>query len=299
MKLLGLVLFLLPSLAWGYTDTQVQQMVGGKLLERTPTDTAAWWQSLGDNAASVVIGMYGAETNNFHRARLIQGLGWIDSPQAVDFIKQQAQDTDLDTLRNAAIRAVARGEGAKEEDWVAKWLKNDDPQTRLAAAESLRDMKDARAKDLYSAYLKEEKTPWLVDKLNGKNPTVGSLKPVASSDDRLSPDFTGTWRGYWMAPNPKGKGMQSSPVVLDLKPVTDAGVLSGKLTVLNHGSVAHSFDVSQGSGKSIRIAGTFVEQVVKQGLQFPFEGSLTRMGETELLEMRIPSKSSVMVLKKD
>ena len=299
LSFLILVPCLMPCLGWAYTDSQIQQRVGGRLLDRTPTDTPAWWQGLGDNAVNVIIGMYIAETNHFHRIRLIQGLGWIDSPQAVDFIKQQAQDTELDTLRNAAIRAVARGGGAKEEDWVAQWLKSDDPQTRLAAAESLRDIKDARAKDLYVAYLKEEKAPWLVDKLNGKTPTVGSLRPVASSEDRLSPDFAGVWRGYWMAPDPKGKGMQSSPVVLELKSVTESGGMAGKLMVIKHGTRSRSFNVSRASGKSINLAGQLIEQTDKPGLHFTFQGSLTRMGETLLMEMKIPEKSSVMVLKRD
>ena len=310
LAFIGALGILQSSAALAYTDAQIQQMVQGRLMDRTPTDTPNWWKSLGDNAAGIIIGMYNAESNTFHRIRLLQGLGWMDSQQAVDFVEQQAQKTDLDTLRNAAIRALARGQGAKELDFVSKYLKSEDPQTRLAAAESLHAIQDPRAKAMYDSYLKEEKTPWIVDKLKGGTTGVtGALKPVASSEDRLSPDFEGTWRGYWVAPKPGAKGMQSAPVVLELKAPNEANAVQGSLTVASHGgNVARVFSLGSATGKGIDLAGNLIEKPVektgekitkKPALQFTFKGSLTRMGETLLMEMRVPEKASVLVLKKD
>jgi hypothetical protein len=316
--------FAMATSASAYTDAQIQQIVGDKIMERQPTDTPQWWQGLGENAPGVLIGMYTSETNIYHRIRIVQGLGWMDSPEAVSFVEQQAQDTDTDVIRNAAIRALGNGQGAKEEDFISKFLKNPDPQTRLAAAESLQKIKDPRAQDLVAAYMKEEKTPWLLDKLSGKQLGATGLSRVSSSEDRISSDFEGTWRGYWVSPKDHGSGMQTAQVVLQFKAPSAANSIQGNLTAITHKVSARDFQISDGTGKGVNVAGNLTEtpaplsanlstsgtsaaasRTAAQPMpslkptQFEFQSTLSRMKGVLIMEMRIPSMTAVLVMKKD
>jgi hypothetical protein len=169
-------------------------------------------------------------------------------------------------------------------------------------------MKDQRAKDLYDAYLKEEKVSWLVDKLNGKPLAATGLTHVSSSEDRISAEFEGTWRGYWISPKEQGNGMQTAQVVLQLKAPSSATSIQGNMLVVSHKTQTRSFQINDGAGKGVNVAGNLSEVLAAPSLSGPgrtkppqleFQSTLSRMNGTWVLEMKIASKASILVLKKD
>jgi hypothetical protein len=299
-----LLVALFSSQALAYSDNQIQSMVSEKIAEihpnQNPAQTASWWKGLGADASGVVIGMYNSDNNTYHRIRLIQGLGWRQDQEAIDFVENQAESTDTDVIRNAAVRAIGRGQGSGGIDFVSKFLKSPDPQTRLAAAETLHEMPDARAKDIFSSYLKDEKTAWLSDKLKGIPVGATGLHAVSSSEDRLSRDFEGTWKGYWLSAQANGRqaigakrsGIQTTPVILEFKTSADSNSVQGRLTILNRKALSRSFTILNASGKGVQVSGLL------PGLG-DFQSSLSRMSGQLVMEMRVPDQASVLILKKD
>ena len=222
---------LLPGIAAASGDADIQHAVETVIMDRHPHDTPDWWRGLGAGAPAVIEQLYGTDTSTYHQMRLLEGLGaFTDDSAAVSFIEQQAEQTPDAVVRNAAIRSIAAGQGASQEDWVAKFLHNEDPHTRLLAAELLRKMGTASASAKVSEFMSGEKQPWVLAALRGEAPKPsGQLTPSGSSEDRLSPEFTGTWRGYWLAPRTDSQvGMTNEPVELKLS-VHGVDALSGDL----------------------------------------------------------------------
>ena len=242
---------------------EIQEDIEMVLKQRHPTDTGDWWKGLGPNAPSVIMKMYEDSEHIYHRIRLLQGLGWFDDPASVEFIKQQAQSTPDDVIRNAAIKSVGISQGAKEEEFIAKFLKHSDPQTRLAAAETLKRINDAQARAILEKYMAEEKAQWILQRLRNERSTPRALVPVTSSEDRLSPDFAGTWEGFWVAPVVDSlKALESDPAVLRLK-VENATTVSGEL----------SLKVAQPQGSSVRTRSRTLK-VTAKGKAAHFSGIL-------------------------
>jgi hypothetical protein len=205
--------------AWALTNDEVKAQIEEVLMERHPSDTPDWWRSLGSNTPGVIISMYERTSYTYKRVRLLQGLAWFDVPEAVEFLKRQAESTEDSVIRNVSIRSIGFSQGKKETDFIAKFLNSQDPQTRYAAADTLQKLNDPHASEVLEKYLKQEKTPWIAPKLKGELPKPAlPLTPVGSSEDRLAPEFAGEWSGFWIVPKGAGeKGMESLPVAFQLK----------------------------------------------------------------------------------
>lgn len=201
------------------SEEEIEAQIQDVLMQRHPTDTAEWWRSLGPSTPKVVIRMYEKSSNAYHRLRLIQALGWFpEDAAAVDFLKSQAESTDESVVRLTAIKALGVSQGAKETEFIAKYLRHSDPQTRMAAALALQKMGDARAASIVDQYMKEEKASWIVSRLKGEYPVpTKTLSPVSSSEDRSHPEFFGAWSGYWLVPRAGEDGMRAVDARLELK----------------------------------------------------------------------------------
>jgi len=225
----------IPLLAAEIPRAELQQQIDTIIRMRHPKDTRDWWLGLGAQAPAVIIGML--ESSEYReeilqRMRLMQGLAWFTQDStALEYLKQQAQATNEEVVRRTVIEAIGQAQGAKEADYISKFLQSSDLQTRLSAAESLKRMKDPHANQLLETYLSTEKTPWLLDRINGTSQTQGRLKAVASSENRLSREFSGTWKGFWIFPqrSPKGPLLQREGI-LNLK-ILGEDNLEGVLTL--------------------------------------------------------------------
>ena len=297
IALSAVIAFSQPLHAFAMSDDQVHQAIEDKLSERHPLDSAGAWQSLGSNAVPVIISMYGSTDYVSHRVRLAQALGYFDDARAVDFLEKLAQSSGEDVVVNSSLRALGNSpRGLGEEDFISTFLKNDDPQTRLAAAEALNHLNDLHAKDLVAAFLLQEKQPWLVARVKGEQGKVTGLKAVASSEDRLSADFAGTWRGFWVQPKDGAKGMSSDPISLELKTLDD-NTVQGSLFVTT-GMKSKTLVLSKSSGKGSQISGQLKEDAPSIGAD-TFDASLSRTRDQLILQIKVPNKTAFLILRKE
>jgi hypothetical protein len=69
-------------------------------------------------------------------------------------------------LQNAAIRSIAISQGMKEQEFLTQSLNHPDPIVRAETAKSISEIKDPKADKLVGQYLTQEKTSWVVKKVN-------------------------------------------------------------------------------------------------------------------------------------
>ena len=283
----------------------LEDSIQGALMSRHPTDTRDWWRGLGESGpvTAKIIEISQADGNTYHRLRLIEALGWFpESAAAVDFIKQQGQTTPDDVIRNAAVKTVGISQGAREEEFIAKYLAHPDPHTREVAAEALRRVGTPRAKERVERFLKEVKTPWLVAKLRGQPIPVGDAPVIStSSEDRISPDFSGNWTGVWIAPaadEPIAR-MKTQPVVLRLQTEGVSG-LQGQLTFkARNGGEPRVWPLSGVTGKALKWSGRWLDQSTGQSAALLTDAELQVQGSKHFILIRVPSRSAVLYLKRD
>jgi hypothetical protein len=190
------------------SDEQIKAAIEDVLSQRHPRDTPTWWRGLGENAPRIMIQLYQNSAKIYHRVRLLEALGHFDqSKEALDFLKQESQETTDDVLRNTAVLAVGRAAGEKELEFVEEFLTHKDPHTRYAAARAFQLMKGTRARDILTKYRTTEKTSWIIAKLDDSPLRgVSLLQPVASNADATKSPLLGKWEGIWIAPSIKPVG---------------------------------------------------------------------------------------------
>lgn len=297
--------------AFALSNTEIQQQVQDILMERHPTDTPDWWRSLGANAPGVIMSMYEHTSHTYHRIRLLQGLGWFNTPEVADFLKKQAEDSTDDVLRNTAIRSVGFSQGVREEDFIAKYLSHSDPDTRYTAADVLKSLKDPRADALVEKYLQEEKVPWISAKLKGELPRpTAMLTPVATSEDRLNPEFAGVWKGFWVLPRkPSEEGMktEAATATIQLEGPTD---LRAEVVSIRGGK-GQTWKLDRVAGKGSKISGVIVrvlaptkdskgapKKATPGSEPIPFEAELTQEAGHTLLEIHARKLGAFLILRK-
>lgn len=221
----------LSSSAWSKTEAEIEQAIQDVLAQRHPEDTPDWWRSLGRETPTIIIRMFEKSTDVYHKLRLVQALAWFDEPQAVDFVKTQAQSTEYGVIRNAAVKTVGVSRGKEEIDFISKFLSHSDIQTRFAAAEALKRIGDPMAEAKVNDYLQKEKAPWVAQKLKGQLKTPrGRLAVAESSESRnFWKSSLGTWKGYLVTAEGVGKNLQPVPALLTIAEVNGIAVLKLKL----------------------------------------------------------------------
>ncbi|MCM2279488.1 MAG: hypothetical protein NDJ89_15540 [Oligoflexia bacterium] len=261
---LGLLLLSLAGapVAHAAGDAEIQEQVGEIIRQRHPTDTPETWRGLGPAAPRNIIEMYLKSDHILHRVRLLQGLGWFDTPEASEFLKAQASATNEDAIRTTAVRSVAHSQGAKETEFLAKFLEHPDVQTRFAAADALKRLNDPRADELVASYLKKEKAPWIAGKLEGRLPEPkGRSTPEARTEGRLSAEFHGEWRGFWLLPKgPQEPGLSSDEATFKLRLEGDR--LHGELAISGKPGSGKAkpkvFRLERVTGRATKISGVLV-----------------------------------------
>ncbi|PIR93238.1 hypothetical protein COT99_01805, partial [Candidatus Falkowbacteria bacterium CG10_big_fil_rev_8_21_14_0_10_43_10] len=160
--LLVLISMLSSTVQASMTEEKLEEIIQFKISERHPTDTPDWWKRLGPDAPKVIMSMYGRTKKTYEQIRLLSALAWYDDAAALEFIKAQTQAATNETVRSAGIRTMGFSQGAKEADFIAKYLSHADPQTRLTAAKTLKRIDAAAAdqpiKDHLEKWKKSEKT---------------------------------------------------------------------------------------------------------------------------------------------
>ncbi|MCM2322912.1 MAG: HEAT repeat domain-containing protein [Oligoflexia bacterium] len=304
----AIALVFVAGLAFAATDAEIQEKVQDIIMERHPTETPEWWRALGPEAPRVLIGMYEKSTHIYHRVRLLQGLGWFDTPEAAEFLKAQASSTTEDSIRTTAIRSVAHSQGMKEAEFLSKFLEHDDVHTRFAAADALRRLKDPRADEIVARYLKTEKTPWVAGKLEGKLPEPrGKFTSVASSEDRLSPDFNGEWRGFWLLPPKLSEpGMTSEAATVRLK-LDGPNAVKGELVLVRKGK-PRTYWFDKATGKGLKLSGSLIDVPVPAPSPRPlapspeelvFEAELSQQAGHYLIDLRSKRIGATLVVRRN
>ena len=207
LRLLILIFFIFPSIGRAEeepkNEEEIQKNIQIVLEQRHPVDTPKWWRSLGSQAPKVIISMYETTDSTYQRIRLVQGLSWFDDSTATEFLKKQIQTNKESIIKRAAIKTIGLSQGEKEIDFIAEFLKNPDPPMRLAAAQTLqrmeKELSSAKAKTLLDQFKTEEKTPWLLTRMEEQYPappTSQKIKPLITAKSRLTVELSGQWNGY-------------------------------------------------------------------------------------------------------
>lgn len=295
--------FCLSHLAFAKSEAEIRQWIEDTIGQRHPTDTPDSWRALGSSAPSIIISMYEGNSHIFQRLRLLGGLAWFDDPQATQFLKQQADGSSDDVIRNAAIKSIGSSQGAKEEDYISKFLSNPDAQTRFIAADTLKRLNDPKANQVVEKYLSEEKQTWISQRLKEQTPVLTQpLKVVGSSEDALNSNFAGTWRGFWVYPLEAKIGMQSDAVMLKLR-LEQALEANGELSVeapLPLKDKRRAYDLKHTRGRSAHLSGELVEKALTGTKEpTPFEADLVQEKGNFLLHVKTPKNSGVLTLRRD
>jgi hypothetical protein len=288
-----------PGALWARSEAEIRQDIQAALSQRTPGESPEWWRALGPDAPPVIIRMYGESRNAYHQTRLLEGLSWFDQDRsAVEFLKTQARLSSNDVIRNAAITSLGISQGAREESFIADFLKDADPQTRLAAAQALARMRTPSAEARLKTYLEEEKTPWIRQKLlSSPRPRASGLgeRVIAPQAPEAPADWAGVWKGYELVSD--AQGVHPVAARLELALPTDARKLSGRLELRVRGKKAVAYS-AQVSAPELRHAAGTLAQPGKPPIAFSVERLAGRPGETPLVKIEIPSIPAILLLRR-
>ncbi|MFL5813864.1 MAG: HEAT repeat domain-containing protein [Bdellovibrionia bacterium] len=280
--------------------SDLEEIIQEKISERHPTDTPVWWQSLGPEAPHAIIALYGKTQGIYQRLRLVEALGWYHDPEAIAFLKKQAESSQQDAIRNGAIQSVGNAAGASETDFIAGFLSHDDPQTRVAAGQALRKIATPKANTLLEKFYQKEQMPWVKDRIQeapvGVPKSRGPLLRLSSkAPDSLKPEFAGNWKGILVLPASSSTGLMQidaqaktqienatnlkGDIKFQLAPVGGTNPQTPRSIVLQF---------SQATGKDIHVSGWLKGDVLKElGSKEPkvhFDGELQEKGDTRILK---------------
>ncbi|MGZ3686969.1 MAG: HEAT repeat domain-containing protein [Bdellovibrionota bacterium] len=295
--LLPLLLLLNGAAAWALTDAEVKQEVEDKISERHPTDTPDWWKALGPGAPRVLIDLFNAENQTYNRLRLLHGLAWFDDPVATQFLKEQAKTAENGVYRQAAIRTLGISQGDKELDFIASFLKNSDPQTRLAAAETLQKINTPASNGRLSDYLKDEPAPWIVTRLQN-NESQAAARPAGAltAGPSLNRAFDSLWRGYWVEPVSGPKGLVSKAVDAEIHIQDGSGSsLSGKITFKSR-PASENFAIRENQGKDLVSLGK-ISGGGSPPKEYAAQFELKKFEDSYLLYVSLPDRGVTAVLR--
>lgn len=266
-----LILFLISTVSLALTDSEIEEKIQDTLSQIHPTDTPEWWRALGAKAPKIIIEMQKKVNTTYQKLRLVEALAWFEGDKdAKEFLKNEVNNEE-DVIRNAAIKSLGRSQGASEVSTISKFLKHRDPQTRVAAAETLRAIEDPEAKKVFSEYLKEEKSTWIVNRIQGVTPTS---KPFKANIKSALQNFVGIWNGYWIRPKDKSLDVVSDMIRVEFFPVEgNDDELSG--TVISRTAFRNQSRMLNLT--SVRVEENKIKMHSK--LPYPSEGSQSLKGE--------------------
>lgn len=320
-SLLTLLASFNPSWATDKSSTEMESAILEILKQRHPSDRSETWIALGDQAPLVIIEMYEKIKNTYHKVRLLEGLGWFDRPEALEFLKKVAQQSENSVTRNTAIRSAVMGHGVKGVDFAKGFLEHSDPQTRLAVAKALtwvqvngkENLEKDLASEILESYLAAEKTSWVVKQVrsNAARLNQSRVTPANFSDLRKK-KLVGKWVGIWFRPQKGNPSFISEAVSLVLFPGASS---SGELHIQGAGKVrlgSQSRLKTRSKGQdSIQEFRFSSFQVEKTGFQGKLEwtengktrsdqitGKFRKLGNHQQLEIHFQNRLDLLVLSK-
>lgn len=275
------------------SDSQIETAVQEMLLNRHPKENSNEWLGLGSRAPQVLMRLYEMESTSFRRMRLIQGLGFFkDNADAVAFIKREAEKTQDDVIRNQALRVIGAHQGEKEEEFLSRYLKHENAQTRLAAARALKSLTSEKSKARYQQYLVEEKTPWIRNDLKGEStpPSVLHVQVSSPSEAPVPTAFFGNWSGHWVSLKP-------SSIVSFVQVILQPGPLARIEKKESTGKVSQTWRLGAFKGASTHWVASAVQ--IETGIETTAEGRWVSESGEPLLEIRLPQFGSWLLLKRE
>lgn len=322
------------SLHAARSAAEIRSAIEATLAQRHPTDTPEWWKGLGPEAVPVIIAMAQSTKTAYHRVRLVEALRNFDDPAALAYLKQEAENPSKEggqeIVRNTAIKSVAQSQGAKETDFLSKFLAHAAPQTRLDAAVSLKEIAEgspeARAKiePRLKEFESKEKTEWVLKRYTkgkaqgqpllargtGRDEGAKRGQPMAAASPgpalttpaqgaaqaSVALKLEGTWRGYWLSPKVGKSGLLSSAAVL--KATSKIGELQVKASAKQGGDKkkARKLSIKSYTLQNGRITGTITDA---KGRETGFEGTLSNQAGSQLLSVNVPQIGANFIARKD
>lgn len=271
---------LFSPVVYAWTDAEVRSQVDTAIRDRHPQYSKEWWQGLGENAPRVILQMITENTEVSRQVNLTQALAWYDDPDAMEYLKREALESDVNVRRNAAIRSIGRSpRGSEQTEFLSGFLEHSNPHTRLEAARALQaigvENPSAKLQEKLSAFRKKEKAVWVVKDLD-KVATV--VKKTNILSEKLDNRWQGQWTGYWV--QDAGEGLSSETLKLELVLEGAQDSIRGTLNV-----GAMKWKLSPSTGALTKIQANFLEPdgktIRKLGLQLrPMGKDLYLFGET-------------------
>jgi len=221
-------------LAADLSESEIEAAITQTLKQRHPSDTPEWWKGLGPKAPAVIRRMYEQSRKTYHKVRLIQALGWFHDPENKDFIKEQVTNSDLAVVRNYGLRTLAIGFEDQEIEFLSKYLRHANLETRYFAADAIKRIADSTgsedAKAILEHFSETESSKWIVEKLEGKKPKVQFSKKLVPTEVEVARKelvLPHSFKGKWVAFAPELKKDRSQAVFLELsQPIGKMVVLS-------------------------------------------------------------------------
>jgi hypothetical protein len=314
-RLVLLAALLLGPVAHALTEAEIREQVTAVISQRHPKDSPDWWRGLGPQAPRILIRMHDETDRASHKLRLLQGLAWFDDPAATDFLKQQARSSSNAVTRAASVRTLGLSQGEKELPFLVEMLKDADPDIRFAAAEAVSRVSGPKAQGALEKYRAEEKVPWVLSKLKGELPRPGAPAPFKQPGEGLSPDFEGTWKGFWISPKaPHGLGSDEAVFTLS---IDASGKLSGDLSIAAKPK-RKTYKLGGVTGKGSRVLGTLLDPSPKRNAaplagpsprptepsaseELAFEAELLppQAGGVQLLQLRAARTGATLIVRKE
>lgn len=299
LVLIGLYWLGLSEVVSAKTEQEIRQSIDYILKQRHPQDTPQWWLDLGQEAPPIIIQMYEQTQNPYHQTRLIQGLGWFDDSVAVDFLKKLTESNESMT-RVTVLKTLGVSPGHQDLGLFEKFLKHEDPQTRLAAAQALQRKGDenpplqAETQRILSQYSQMEKQAWIVKKLTERHSSSNlSRRAPNLPKSRFDTLWIGSWKGYALEPEGTS-GLKLIPVSLRIEGFDGANRIQGQLEGLRSGVVL-PLERIQGGGK--KISGQFNHNTLAPSI-LPFEAELRLLKTETFIGLSIPEARTVVWLRK-
>lgn len=302
ISLIVFVLGLVPGLAHsaGLSEVEIEKRIETALSDRHAQHTGEFWTALGETTPRVILRLYGATTSTVRRIKLLDGLAWFDNAEATALMKKEAAGGSGKIARTTAIHSLGRSQGERETEFLSGFLNDQDPDVRLAAALALKRLDSTPGVSAaLEAFQKKEKQSWVLNRFQENPPSVisstASMKPVSDSTQRLSPDWTGEWKGVWLAPDLREESTlwENLPVVVRLN-VRDASRLEGEWSLRFPGKSEQKLRIDQARGADRKVAGT-IPGVGR------FEGELSEIGTKKkifLIRLGIPDRGATLVLRR-
>ncbi len=303
--LMALLVVISSSATARADDADIQRKVQALLAPLHPADTPDDWRALGPDAPRVIIAMIGRTDRIRERHRLTSVLGYFpDDPAALAYLKRQAEGAPDEVIRVAAVRSVGQAAGVKESSFVAQFLASEDPDLRVAAGQTLRQMNDPQAEALLEPFLAKEGNSRLAARIQGQPPRVpvARLKPTGSTESRPAPGLPGAWRGFRVMPDPRSGQMRSEACTLRLqlpaRATGDKAALQAELFLTPAaGGAPLGETVTEVRGEGQRLSGRI--RIPGESDPVEFSGQVREQAGVRVLELRVPRTGALYLLRKD